>query len=71
LLQPTPEPLKVNFGQFFAHILFTLAKEEYKSANRSARHNFFRIQEMQQDALWMVPQPAKSHQGHHPVKSTG
>jgi hypothetical protein len=31
LLQPTPEPLKIDFGQFFAHILFTLSKPEPKS----------------------------------------
>jgi len=30
LLQPSPEPLKVDFGQFFAHNHFTLAKPASK-----------------------------------------
>ena len=34
LLQPSPEPLKINLGQFFAHILFTLSKPEGKKCGK-------------------------------------
>jgi hypothetical protein len=36
LLQPSPEPLKIHFGQFFAHILFTLSEPEPKSWGQAA-----------------------------------
>jgi hypothetical protein len=31
LLQPPPEPLKINLGQFFAHVLLTLSKAQLLS----------------------------------------
>ena len=35
LLQPAPEPLKFNFGQFFAHSSLTIPKPERKKQSNA------------------------------------